>query len=139
VSSHFQNNNVGLPFIKDVFNDLGRFNQPREAAAFKPVQDDGQSLSAGTVLVVWPRIECRLRIVNNPPPCNSGTPLKHTKTKHDVSYYLKWGVLRNSVGSRRNPRRTERVHILELDAFFDLRTGCIYPEGCRQIFNSRRQ
>jgi len=123
VSSHFQDNNVSLPFIEYVFNDLGGFSPPRKAAAFKPVQDDGQSLSAGTILVVWPRIECRLRIVDNPPPGNSGTPLKHTKTKHDVSCHLKRGVLRNSVGSRRNPRRTERVHIFELDAFFDLWTG----------------
>lgn len=139
MSSHFQDNNVSLPFIKDVFNDLGGFSPPREAAAFKPVQDDGQSLSAGTILVVWPRIECRLRIVDNPAPGNSGTPLKHAKTKHDVAYHLEWRILRNSVGSRRNPRRTERVHIFELDAFFDLRTGCIYPEGRRHIFNSRRK
>ncbi len=72
-----------------------------------------------------------------PAPRQLGHSLEHTKTKHDVAYHLEWRVLRNSVGSRRNPRRTERVHIFELDSFFDLRTDCIYPEGRRQVFNSR--
>lgn len=136
MATHFQNNNVSLPFCEDMFDDFGRFSTPREPTAFKSVQDDGQSLSAGTILVIGSRVECRLWIVDNPPPGNTGAPFEHTKAQHNVSRHIKGRVLRNSVGSRRNPWCAKRMHILELDAFFDLRAEGFYPEGSCQIINS---